>query len=184
VTPFFHETAALGLLWYVLMRRSRSFADLGFSWAKKDLGRSILLWISGTLAYSVVYGAIYLAGLTLTNHSIASGRVNHLLFSGGVSFMTIAFSCLNPFFEELIVRAYVMTELRQLMDSTSKAVILSTILQMSYHFYQGAPMAFAEGAMFLVFSIYYAKTNRITPIILAHLYCDVGGILWFVLFHG
>ena len=29
------------------------------------------------------------------------------------------------------------------------------------------------GAIFLVFSIYYARANRITPIILAHLHLDV-----------
>ena len=44
----------------------------------------------------------------------------------------------------------------------------STLLQTSYHFYQG---------VFLVFSIYYARTNRITTIILAHLYMDVRGHL-------
>lgn len=95
--------------------------------------------------------------------------------------MAIAFQFINPRYEELIVRAYPMTEIRQLTNSVSKAVILSALLQMSCHFYQSAPMAFGKGASFLVFSIYYAKTNRITPIILAHLYMDVWGTLAFML---
>ena len=44
-------------------------------------------------------------------------------------------------------------------------------------------MAFSEGAIFLVFSIYYARTNRITPVILAHLYMDVWGTIAFMLAH-
>lgn len=50
-----HEAAALGLLWYVLMRRSRSFGDLGLKWARKDVGRSVRLWMLGTLAVYGVY---------------------------------------------------------------------------------------------------------------------------------
>src|SRR5260370_40725636 len=37
---------------------------------------------------------------------------------------------------------------------------------------KGAPMAFAEIGSFLAFSVYYAKTNRIAPVLLAHLYLD------------
>ena len=106
-----------------------------------------------------------------------------MLFGAGVPLAAIVFQLINPFFEELIARAYVMTKVRLLTNSVSKAVIASTLLQMSYHFYQGAPMAFSEGAGFLVFSIYYAKTNRITPIILAHLYEDLWGTLAFMLHH-
>jgi membrane protease YdiL (CAAX protease family) len=95
----------------------------------------------------------------------------------------ILFQFLNPFYEELIVRAYVITELKQLTNSVWKPIILSTLLQTSYHFYQGIPMALGEGAGFLVFSIYYSKTNRIAPIILAHLYIDVGATLYYFLIH-
>jgi len=178
-----HEATGLALLWYVLLRRSRSVLDLGFTWANKDLPRSVLVWLLGTIAFSIVYGAIYLTGLTSTTHSTAGARVGQLLFGGGVSLMTIVYQFINPLFEELIVRAYVMTEVIQLTNSVFKAVMCSTILQMSYHFYQGVPMAFSEGAIFLVFSIYYARTNRITPIILAHLYMDVWGTIAFMLAH-
>jgi len=74
-----------------------------------------------------------------------------------------------------------MTEVKHLTNSITKAVIISTLLQTSYHFYQGVPAALSDGVMFLIFSVYYAKTNRITPLILAHLYMDVGATLhyWF-----
>jgi len=164
-----------------LVRRTRSLSGLGMSWTKKDFAHSVLIWLLGFGAYCVVYWGIYLAGLTVFSYSAGGARVGQVLFGGGITFMTFIFQFINPFYEELIVRAYLMTEIRQLTNSLSKAVIASTLLQMSYHLYQGAPMAFSSGASSLVFSIYYAKTNRITPIILAHLYMDLWGTLAFML---
>ena len=130
------------------------------------------------MAFYAVYGFIHLTGMASVSHETSSAYVNKILFRGGISLMTILFQFLNPFFEELIVRAYVMTEVIALTNSATKAIIFSTALQISYHFYQGIPLAFADGAEFLVWSIYYAKTNRIAPIILAHLYSDLGITLW------
>ncbi len=176
------QGSVLGLLWYVLKRRQKSFADLGLVWAPKDVGWSIALWAAGSAAFRAVYDAIYLLGLTAVSHKAATAHIGHYLFGANVSMWAIAFQFLNPFFEELIVRAYVMTEIKQLTGSATKAIIVSTVLQTSYHFYQGAPAAFGHGATFLIWSIYYAKIGRITPVVLAHLYSDVGATLWY-LFH-
>jgi membrane protease YdiL (CAAX protease family) len=177
------EAAALGLLWYILMRHGKSFRDLGLTWTRKDIGWAIILSAVGSLAFRAVYDAIYFGGLTAVSHKAASAYVGNVLFGGGIFFTTILFQFLNPFFEELIVRAYVMTEVKQLTNSATKAIIISTLLQTSYHFYQGGPAAFGHLTAFLIFSIFYAKTNRITPIILAHLYSDVGGTLWYMFRH-
>jgi len=177
------EASALGLLWYILMRHGKSFRDLGLTWKRKDIGWAVILSVVGFLAFRAVYDAIYFAGLTTVSHKAASAYVGNILFGGGIFFMTILFQFLNPFFEELIVRAYVMTEVKQLTNNTTKAIIISTLLQTSYHFYQGGPVAFGYMAIFLIFSIFYAKTNRITPIILAHLYYDVSGTFWYMFRH-
>jgi membrane protease YdiL (CAAX protease family) len=169
------EASALGLLWYVLMRRGKSFSNLGLSWERKDIVRSIMLWVAGSLAFYGVYHAINFSSLVAFGHKSLSKNVGRILFGGGISFITILFQFLNPFFEELIARAYVMTEVKQLTNSSTKAIIASTVLQTSYHFYQGTTSAFALGALFLISSIYYAKTNRIAPVILAHLYTDLIG---------
>ena len=80
----------------------------------------------------------------------------------------------------MIARAYMMTEVKELTNSVATAIIVSTVLQTSYHLYQGVPAALGHGATFLLFSIYYAKTNRLAPIIVAHLYSDVGGTLFYL----
>jgi len=175
----FREASALGLLWYVLARRKKSFSNLGLAsvWTRNDLGWSVLLRMAGSFAFKFVYGAIYFFHFTATSREMAGAQVNNMLFGGGVPLAALLFQFINPFCEELIARAYVMTEIKQLTNSVTKAILVSTVLQTSYHFYQGAPAAFAHGATFLIFSIYYAKTNRIAPVILAHLYSDVGETL-------
>ena len=167
---------ALGLLWFVLARRSRRFSDLGLRWHAPDLGFGILLCLGGYLAfvlfYSFVHGALAAAHLLPAPGDPAS------MFAMRLSFGVVLFQFLNPVFEELIVRAYVITEVRRLTNSATLAVACSVGLQMSYHFYQGLLPALSHSATFLIYSVYYAKTNRILAPIVAHFLLDVAG-LWY-----
>lgn len=178
-----HEATCLGLLWYVLMRGKRSFQSLGLTWHGIDLGHSVLLCAGGWLAFNGAYYTIYYSGLVPAELYMSGSSINHTLFGGGISWIMILFLFLNPFFEELIVRAYVITEIKALTGSMVAAVLISTLLQTSYHFYQGVPIALADGAMFFLWSIYYAETNRIAPVILAHFYNDIGATLWYFWSH-
>jgi membrane protease YdiL (CAAX protease family) len=171
------DAASLALVWYLLQRRGKAFSDLGLRWSPKDFGWSVILALAGDAFFRAVYDCIYYSGIAAQNREAVAHSVGHLLFGGGIFFSTVLVQLINPFYEELIVRAYLMTQVKRLTNSVTKAVLISTLLQTSYHFYQGAPAAIAHGATFLIFSIYYAKTNRIAPIILAHLYMDVGGTL-------
>lgn len=57
-----------------------------------------------------------------------------LPFSGLLfSLWLLAFSLLNPFFEELIVRAFLISETVALSGSATIAVALSVAVQTSYH---------------------------------------------------
>jgi membrane protease YdiL (CAAX protease family) len=177
----FRELSILALLWYVLQRRGKSFSSLGMTWKLGDFAWSVVLFGFGMLAFRGVYNSIVYFGpvpVTVAEASLQAGR---LLFGTGISSVTFLFQFVNPFFEELIVRGYLMTEIKALTRSVMLAVAISTVLQMSYHFYQGAAVALGEGATFLVFSIFYAKTGRITPVILAHLYQDVIATSWFAI---
>ena len=85
---------------------------------------------------------------------------------------------LDAFFEELTARAYLMTEVLSLTGRVLPAIIISTLFQTSYHLYQGGPAALVHGFVFLIYSIIYAKTGRIGPIILTHVYWDLFGVAW------
>lgn len=173
------EGCYLGLLWYVLSRRGQSFFDLGLKWSWKDLLWSFFLVFVGSVAYRTMYDVLWSSRLTTSNHHYLYVSVGYHLFGGGIFLATFLIQFLNPFFEELTVRAYLMTEIKYFTNSSAWAIIISTVLQSSYHLYQGIPSALSHTGTFLIFSIYYAKTGRITPIILAHLYMDVGATLYY-----
>lgn len=91
--------------------------------------------------------------------------------------VAFAFCLLNPFFEELIVRAYLMTEIIELTGSSALAVVLSVVVQFSYHLYYGWTGAASLCFQFLTFALYYARSRRALPIIMAHGFFDVFGML-------
>lgn len=171
------EGSCLGLLWYLLRRRGKTFQDLGLAWRWRDFGWALVLIAAAGAAFRVVYVICHASGLTSFGLHGSAHSVGRILFGGGIFVSTFLFQFINPFFEELIVRAYLMTEVKRFTNSATKAVLVSTLLQTSYHFYQGGAAAIADSSVFLIFSVYYAKTNRIAPVILAHLYSDVAGTL-------
>ena len=73
-----------------------------------------------------------------------------------------------------------MTEIKSLTRSISLAVFFSVLLQTSYHFYQGVPAALSHTGLFLLFSLYYAKTGRIGAPILAHFFIDATATLYYM----
>jgi len=81
-------------------------------------------------------------------------------------------------FEETVVRAYLMTRLEDLGWRTGWAVVVCTLIQASYHTYQGFAVAGTYVPMFLVFSLYYARYRNLCTLILAHLWL---GLSWWVL---
>ncbi len=168
------------LLVYVLRRRAKTFYALGFDPAWKDVGWSVLLFLGGNVAFIAAYYAIYFAG-ALAGANAAVGSIGRQMFAGGFSIVTFLALVLNPFVEELIVRAYVMTEVRRLTGSAVLAIVTSVLIQVAYHLYQGVPLAISYGATFIVFSLYYHKTKRIFPVILAHLYSDLYAGLYYML---
>jgi membrane protease YdiL (CAAX protease family) len=103
-----------------------------------------------------------------------------MLFSGHVGGVAFLSMFLNPFFEELIARAYVQTEVRRLTGSATFAVAVSVLLQTSYHFYQGVPAALTNMGGFLVFALYFAKTKRAGAAIVAHMFFDVLPTLFYM----
>lgn len=113
-------------------------------------------------------------------YGTASAAPNARDFFAHPSVMAIPFSLLNPFFEELIVRAYLMTEVIELTGSQLLAILASVVVQSSYHLYYGWAGAIAISFQFLVFAIYYARARQALPIIVAHGFFDIFALfrLW------
>ncbi|MGO9326271.1 MAG: CPBP family intramembrane glutamic endopeptidase [Terracidiphilus sp.] len=170
-----HEVAGLLLLGYVLARRRIRITALGLRWSLRDLGMGLVVAAGALLAYWTGPYLIHLVDHAMYS-SVHNGQAMRELF-GRPSIMTVPYFLLNPFFEELVVRAYLMTEVRALTGSWALAAALSVIVQFSYHLYYGWEGAVAVSFLFLVFAIYYARTQKATPIIVAHGIFDFLGLV-------
>ena len=170
-----HEATALLLLGYVLARRNLNFSRLGLRWSLRDLGSGAGVTLLSYLAYALGYRVIH--SLQLALFPLAhSGPSVHQLF-GHPPLVALPYFFMNPFFEELIVRAYLMTEIADLTGSWTLAAVVSIVFQTSYHLYYGWAGALALSFQFCVFALYYAFTRKATPIIFAHGIFDIWGLI-------
>jgi len=173
-----HEATGLLLLGYVLSRRNLGFKSLGLRWSSRDVGVGLLVtgvsyvaYICGSMVVQFVHNIMY--------GSLVTGPTGQDFFAHpGVA--ALPFALLNPFFEELIVRAYLMTEVLDLTGSSLLAVALSVAVQFSYHLYYGWAGAIALSFQFLIFALYYSHSRRALPIIAAHGFFDIWALfrLW------
>jgi membrane protease YdiL (CAAX protease family) len=171
------EVAALLVLWYVLRRTGRTFLDLGIRATRRDFFQALALIATCTVVYYLT------AALLQTSHFMLFGGYATLpnyaaVFPATDLFAPLLFCLLNPFFEEIIVRGYLMTELSAMSGSIALTVVASVVIQTSYHLYQGWFAAACLSINFLVLSIYYAKTHRLLPVIIAHAAADLGLVFY------
>jgi membrane protease YdiL (CAAX protease family) len=169
------EVTALLLLGYVLSRRGLRFRSLGLRWSLSDVGMGLCV----TAASYAAYGVGYMLVLTvhhLVYGSWADGPTPTDLFAHP-SLMEVPLALLNPFFEELIVRAYLMTEVIELTGSGTLAVVLSVFAQFSYHLYYGWGGAISVAFFFLALALYYVRSRRALPVIVAHGLSDIYALI-------
>ncbi|HEU4381213.1 MAG TPA: CPBP family intramembrane glutamic endopeptidase [Hyphomicrobiaceae bacterium] len=79
----------------------------------------------------------------------------------------LAVSILNPLFEELFLCAYMLAFLAS-RSGPGVAVAISLLVRLSFHTYQGAVGLLAIGLLGLVLSIFYLRTQRLWPVLIAH----------------
>lgn len=170
------ESTSLLVLWYVISEREGGWKSIGWdpSWNDILAGFGVLIVsLMATVPPALVFQSTY---RSFTGHYLQPRDLRQMLgFS--ISAVSIAFVLVNPFFEELIVRAYTMSEVMDLGGSRLLAIVLSVGLQTSYHLYQGVARSIAVAATFTVFSIYFARTRKILPVIVAHFCIDAYALI-------
>jgi membrane protease YdiL (CAAX protease family) len=165
------ETTPLVLLWYVMCRQGKTWAEIGWKLELADIPRGLGVYAVARVVEFFVWNLVQYICFSSSGHWLVPKSLNSVSF--GISFFSVAYVCLAPFFEELIVRAYTMSEIMGLSNSAGLAIVLSVALQMSYHLYQGLANCIMLTAVFTVYSVYFARTRRIVPIVMAHLLMDL-----------
>lgn len=90
----------------------------------------------------------------------------------------------NGFAEETVVVGYLITRLRQLGMSQTRAVWASSALRGVYHLYQGIGAGLGNVAMGLVFGYAWCRTGRLWPLVIAHGIIDSVAFVGYVLLSG
>jgi membrane protease YdiL (CAAX protease family) len=85
--------------------------------------------------------------------------------------------------EEVIVCAYVLTRLRQLGWTDSRALVAQSVLRGSYHLYQGYGGFVGNAIMGLIFGWWFQRTRRVWPLIVAHFVIDAVSFVGYVYLH-
>ncbi len=86
--------------------------------------------------------------------------------------------------EEIIVCAFVLTRLRQMGWTNSRALAAGAVLRGSYHLYQGFGAFFGNAAMGVIFGLLYRRWGRVMPLVIAHTLIDAVAFVGYAALHG
>jgi membrane protease YdiL (CAAX protease family) len=173
----------LAFLGYVLGRSRRGFQDLGLFRSSRDVAVALPLAMSAVVVFMLLLPLAAWATQRAAGHQVHIPNVGNMIFGNGVSTAAVFSQITNGFYEELIVRAYLMTEVKRITGSVVFAIFCSVTIQVSYHLYQGLPLAISHIGGFLVFALYYAKTYRILPVAIAHAATDLNSLAMYLILH-
>ena len=171
----FQESTALLLLGYVLSRRGMKFSDLGLRWRPRDVAAGGLVTVVSYAAYAFGHTLIQTIHYLVFGSWATGATARDFFLHPPVT--AIPYFLLNPFFEELIVRVYLMSEVMELTGSSALAVVASVVVQLSYHLYYGWLGSTSLSFFFLVLGLYYARWRRAVPVIVAHGVLDIWGLI-------
>ena len=151
------------LLGSFLYERGWTFERIGLRPTWRDTFIGIILAATSYEMYRVGWFAFFelfpaLARAALVHHSVSS------LLS---PFSVLALTAVNPLFEEVFVAGYVITVLREKYGPVP-AVSASFTIRILYHLYQGVGGLFSHVPVGLLFGIWYVRTRRLWPLIVAH----------------
>ena len=131
------ELTCILCLYAVLSYQHRRFRDIGFSFPVRlnEWWHALALFFVALCADVFAYRVLN----SLIRISIGHGltRANDRAWINGTTFglLPVLFVLVNPFYEELLVRAFLITETEAIYRSTALAICVSVVLQASYHLF-------------------------------------------------
>jgi membrane protease YdiL (CAAX protease family) len=87
----------------------------------------------------------------------------------------------NGVLEEVVVVGYLITRLQELGWRTASSVAASALLRGTYHMYQGIGAFIGNAIMGAVFALFFVRTRRVMPLVVAHALLDVGAFVGYTL---
>jgi uncharacterized protein len=166
------ESVILLILGWFLRWRGWTLARLGLmpSWRSTLMGIALM-----PIAY-IVYALIFVMLPLLVPAVQTLSQIKSISISGVELWQVILIALLNPIFEEVFVCGYAIQWLKKY-NHIVIAVMISVTIRAAYHLYQPIPSAIGIWGIGLVFGSFYARTNRLWAVVVAHVIFDLWGLL-------
>jgi membrane protease YdiL (CAAX protease family) len=125
---------------------------------------------------------LYLLARALSfNTNVAAADLTSVWWAAPVLVLAAA---ANALLEEVVVVGYLVTRLRQLSWRPWTIVAASSLLRGSYHLYQGFGGFIGNAIMGVVFALFFMRTRRVLPLVIAHTLLDVFAFIGYTLLHN
>jgi uncharacterized protein len=166
------ESIILLTLGWFLRQRGWTLARLGLvpSWRSTLMGIALM-----PIAY-IVYALIFVMLPLLVPAVQTLSQIKSISISGVELWQMMLIALLNPIFEEVFVCGYTIQWLKKY-NHIAIAVMISATIRAAYHLYQPIPSAIGIWGIGLVFGSFYARTNRLWAVVVAHAIFDLWGLL-------
>jgi membrane protease YdiL (CAAX protease family) len=160
------ELLFMATLGFWLWRRGwRPLRTATLPFVQLDLVRALALWVSAILAVGA-WAALCRALLPGLFES-----AKHTEIVGGAHFwVSLSYSVVNAVFEELLWLGLGFAALRRF--GTTTAATISAGLRLLAHGYQGPLALVTVLPVAIVFTVYYVRSRRLWPVIVAHAFQD------------
>ena len=163
-TLMVYQLSVAPVIIYILWERGWKWLDFSVRISPRGVLQGLgLAIVAFALSKAALMLAASVASASTAPALAAAPMATGVLAMGGM----LAASIVKAVFEEVLVCGYVVQSLRGRFG-IALAVNASIALRMSFHLYQG-PTAFLSFAVFgLLFTLFYIRTGRLWPLIVAH----------------
>lgn len=157
------------LIFYLVWRSNRGWSAFGMSRPR---------WIADSLLAMMISLSVFLlqwnilqVGWTLCPEALSLGPRLPAFQPAGLPEGLLAFTsvALGSFTEELVMRAYLITRLNQVIRSRSWCVLLTSVLFAGYHCYQGIAGVVGALVFGMAYGAFFCLLRRLWPLALAHI---------------
>ncbi|MEV6341923.1 CPBP family intramembrane glutamic endopeptidase [Actinoplanes sp. NPDC051851] len=178
ILGIFFDLIPVALALYLLWRDHTSPSrELGIDYRRPrfDLGWGFGLAAGiGIPGLLLVYAALRLG----INAQIVPSALNSYWWTVPVLILS---AVQNAVLEEVVVVGYLITRLRALNLSPVWLIACSAVLRGSYHLYQGFGAFVGNAIMGVVFALFFLRTRRVMPLIVAHSLLDITAFVGYAL---
>jgi membrane protease YdiL (CAAX protease family) len=153
---------------YLLVRSGEGWAGIGLTrFRAGDVGHGVALWVASFVLVLVLAQLFSYFGQREVDF-LPEALPLWFRIIQAVLIATTAGAT-----EEIVVRGYAQTRLEQLKAPTAVIVLLPTALWGVLHVYQGLGAALTIFCLGLMYAVYFHRTRRLWPLILAHALFDM-----------